>query len=113
MASPASSRWGSSTATRRARPGCARTSTWCTAARASSSWAAASAPCWCQAAERSRLDRTSEVDDGARERAGDAVDHLDAAHDHLAQLVHRAGLGTGDDVVGTGDVFRGDDTVDV
>ena len=33
-----------------------------------------------------------EVDDGARERARDAVDHLDPAHDHLPQLVDRGGF---------------------
>src|SRR5690606_11550688 len=50
-----------------------------------------------------------QVDDGAGERAGDAVDELDVADDHLPQLVHAVGLGLGDDVVGTGDVVGRDD----
>ena len=34
-------------------------------------------------------------------------------HDHLPELVDRAGLGPGDDVVGAGDVLGGHDAVDV
>ena len=63
--------------------------------------------------ERGRAPVVSEVDDGAGEGAGDALDHLHPAHDHLAELVHGAGLGAGDDVVGAGHVVGGDDAVDV
>ena len=45
------------------------------------------------------------MDDGARERAGDAVEVLHLRDDQLAQLVDVAGLGTHDDVVGAGDVL--------
>src|SRR5256885_15851027 len=44
-----------------------------------------------------------QMNDGARQRAGDAGHQLHVADDHLAQLVHVAGLGEHHDVVGTGD----------
>ena len=53
-----------------------------------------------------------EVDDRAGERAGDAVDHLDPADDHAAEVVDRGRLGLRDHVVGAGHVVGGDDAVD-
>src|SRR5688572_7993107 len=47
----------------------------------------------------------SEVDDRAGQRAGDAVDRLDAGNDEPAELVDALGLGPDDDVVGTGDIL--------
>ena len=63
--------------------------------------------------DRGRVSRATEVHDGAGERAGDAVDHLHPAHDHLAELVDRRGLGAGDHVVGAGDVLGRHDAVDL
>lgn len=48
----------------------------------------------------------SEIDDGARQGAGDARHGLDASDDESTEFVHRAGLGSDDDVVRTGNVLR-------
>jgi hypothetical protein len=48
---------------------------------------------------------TAAVDDRARERAGDAVDRLDAGDHQAAQVVDGVGLGPHDHVVGAGHVL--------
>ena len=47
-----------------------------------------------------------EIDDGAREGARDTGDGLNACDDELAKFVHGSRLGSHDDVVRTGNVFR-------
>ena len=55
----------------------------------------------------------SDVDDGARERARDAVEALHLGDDQLAELVDVAGLGADDDVVGARDVLGKGDALDL
>ena len=51
--------------------------------------------------------------DGACEGASDPFNGLDLRHDQLAQLVDIAGLGPHDHVIGAGDIFGIDHTIDV
>ena len=55
---------------------------------------------------------TSDPDDGAGDGAGDALDLLDVADDHAAQVVHGGRFGAGDHVVGTGHALGHDDALD-
>src|SRR4051794_5815984 len=63
--------------------------------------------------DRRRGERASEVDDGARQGAGDALDALNPRHDELAELVDVLRLGAHDDVVPPRDVLRLRDALDV
>ena len=53
------------------------------------------------------------MDDGAGQRAGDAVEVLHLGDDQLAELVDVAGLGADDHVVGAGDVLGESDALDL
>ena len=55
----------------------------------------------------------SDVDDGAGQGAGDAVEGLHLGDDQLAELVDVAGLGAHDHVVGAGDVLGEGDALDL
>ena len=83
------------------------------AAPATTRASAASSATTSRAGARRTSAAGSDVDDGAGQRAGDAVDGLDPGDDQLAELVDVAGLGADDHVVRAGDVLGQGDALDL